>query len=131
MSAATAASVELRIPRRAEFVRIARWMTTGVAAQLGFTMDIVKDIEVALGEACTNAVEHVKQGRKNEILVRFTMDDRCLAIEVFDYGPGFSIDGDCEGLGLMLMRLCMDKVEVACDAETGGCVRLVKYRDGS
>jgi len=51
--------VELRIPRSCEFVRVARKTAGALAHQLRFTLPDVQDIELAVGEACTNAVEHV------------------------------------------------------------------------
>ena len=58
MEKAVMAQIELRIPRQAEFVRIARLATFMLAAHFDFTYHDAKDIELAIAEACTNAVEH-------------------------------------------------------------------------
>ncbi len=128
--------VELRIPRRAEFVRLARMAACALAAQLEFTYDVMKDIELAVAEACTNAVEHVAEESCDEILVRFKIEGERLGVEVFDRGQGFDaseteqvVDGErIGGLGLVVIRQVMDEVDVECDAETGTCVRMIKYR---
>lgn len=131
MSTATPARMELRIPRRPEYVRMARRTTCALAAQLDFTYDVIKDIELAVGEACTNAVRHVERARSEEILVRFTVESRRLVIEVIDYGQGFEPEEEGgEGLGLMVMRSVMDEVDIQCQADSGTCVRMVKYRSG-
>ena len=137
MKTATPEQVELRIPRRAEFVRVARMAACAVAAQLDFTYDVMKDIELAVGEACANAVEHVADASCDEILVRFTVDSDQLTMDVIDRGQGFdpSQAGQTEvqwneagGLGLVVIREIMDELEISCDAETGTCVHIVKYR---
>ena len=75
MKTRTPDQVEIRIPRRAEFVRVARMAACALASQLDFTYDVIKDIELAVGEACANAVEHVAGEGSNDVTVRFNVDD--------------------------------------------------------
>jgi serine/threonine-protein kinase RsbW len=139
MKTTTPDQVEIRIPRRAEFVRVARMAACALASQLDFTYDIIKDIELAVGEACANAVEHVAGEGSNDVTVRFSVDDHQLTVEVIDRGQGFDpsqlpAEGPPEdwddpgGLGLVVIREVMDEMTVDCDASTGTCVRMVKYR---
>ncbi len=122
--------IELRIPRQPAFVRTARRTTCEIATHLDFTYDVIKDIELAVGEACTNAVLHVTKARSNDILVRFVLESQQLVIEVIDHGQGFRPKEEGgEGLGLVVMRSVMDEVQIDCHADTGTCVRMVKYRD--
>ena len=55
-------SVEMRIPARAEWVRVVRLATAGVAARLGFSYDDVEDLKLAVAEACNNAILHGNGG---------------------------------------------------------------------
>jgi anti-sigma regulatory factor (Ser/Thr protein kinase) len=137
MTVAASDQVELRIPRRAEFVRVARMAACALAAQLEFTYDVMKDVELAVGEACANAVEHVVGESCQDIVVRFMIDSRQLTVEVIDGGKGFdpsrAVGEDRHweqpgGLGLVVIREVMDEMDVRCDPETGTCVRMIKYR---
>jgi serine/threonine-protein kinase RsbW len=137
MKLAAPGRVELRIPRRAEFVRLARMTACTLAAQLDFTYDVMKDIELAVAEACTNAVEHVADESCDEVLVRFIVDGQQLVVEVVDRGQGFDPaaadegavgEGRIGGLGLLVIREVMDGVDITCDPETGTCVRMIKHR---
>ena len=140
MRTKTPEQVEIRIPRSAEFVRVARMAACAVASQLDFTYDVIKDVELAVGEACANAVEHVADESCNEVVVRFTIGDDQLTMEVLDRGQGFDHEqagklGEEEwdepgGLGLLVIRELMDEMSVSCDPSTGTCVRMVKYRAG-
>jgi serine/threonine-protein kinase RsbW len=147
MERAVLAQVELRIPRQAEFVRVARLAACALAHQLGFTLDIVEDIKLAVGEACTNAVEHALLQPSgpgsglapagDDIIVRFLTHPDQLTVEVLDRGQGFDPDraedlapdeDTIGGLGLMVIRQIMDEVHIECRPDTGTCVRMTKYR---
>jgi len=130
--------VELRIPRSCEFVRIARKTARALAHQLDFIITDAADIELAIGEACTNAVEHVG-GNCPEIVVRFSSDAEQLVMEVIDQGQGFdpgrvpdpevADEDSIGGLGLLVIRALMDELDITCNPDVGGtCVRMVKYR---
>jgi len=137
MKAVVPSQVELRIPRSCEFVRVARKTAGALAHQLQFTLHEVADIELVVGEACTNAVEHVGE-QCPDILVRFSVDDEQLVMEVIDKGHGFdpaqvpqanAEDETIGGLGLLVIRSLMDELEIKCDPDAGGTrVRMVKYR---
>lgn len=140
MKTTTPDQIEIRIPRRAEFVRVARMAACAVASQMDFTIDIIKDIELAVGEACGNAVEHVADESCAEIVIRFAISDDQLAMEVMDRGQGFDPEqagkdatddwDEPGGLGLLVIRQLMDEMQVECDPSTGTCVRMVKRRTG-
>jgi serine/threonine-protein kinase RsbW len=51
-------ALELRIPARAEWVRVVRLATAGVASRAGFAYDDIEDIKLAVAEACNNAILH-------------------------------------------------------------------------
>jgi anti-sigma regulatory factor (Ser/Thr protein kinase) len=108
---------------------------------MDFTYDVIKDVELAVGEACANAVEHVADESCDEILVRFSIGGDQLTMEVIDRGQGFDLDqagkaaGEADwhepgGWGLLVCRAVMDEVQVDCDPSTGTCVRMVKRRIG-
>lgn len=135
MSTVATSQVELRIPRKPEFVRLARCTAWSLAAQLDFVVSQADDIRLAVGEACTNAVEHVPANAPEDIIVRFIVAPEKLVIEVVDSGPGFDPDGpscraqdEVGGLGLVIIRSIMDEVDVICDPGTGTCVRMAKHR---
>jgi serine/threonine-protein kinase RsbW len=129
--------IELRIPRSCEFVRVARKTAGALAHQLQFNIHDVGDIELAIGEVCTNAVEHIRDEGCSEILLRFLGYAERLVMEVIDRGPGFDpaqVDqggfddrGDVGGLGLLVVRSIMDELDVKCECGAGACVRMVKY----
>ncbi len=134
MNTLTPCPIELRIPRKPEYVKLARSTAWTLAAQLEFLVSQADDIRLAVGEACTNAVEHVPAELSEHIIIRFLITAQHLTIEVVDSGPGFdeqAVTKDEDGiggLGLVIIRSVMDEVDVMCDPCTGTCVRMTKYR---
>ncbi|MCL6628957.1 MAG: ATP-binding protein [Armatimonadetes bacterium] len=139
-SAGRPAVVELRIPSRPEFVSVARLTILGVASRTKFTYDQVEDIRLAVGEACTTAVERAQNAHREdaEITIRSEISDGKLTVEVYDQvgvlatspGPAESLDEiDKESLGALLMELLVDEFKIEPLPTGGTVVRMVKYAE--
>jgi len=94
------------------------------------------EVELAAGEACTNAVKHGSpRGGLDEVRLRCTVNEHAVMVEVSDDGGGFDPESVLPpepatlkdgGMGLFLMRALVDSVEFEFDA--GTTVRLIKHR---
>ena len=101
-----------------------------------FSPDELSGLEIAIGEACTNAMRHGSpRGECDEVKVKCMRNDHTLIVEISDNGCGFDPHVArplvCEdlresGMGLQLMRGLVDSVEF--EFEIGTTVRLVKHR---
>jgi serine/threonine-protein kinase RsbW len=101
------------------------------ATACGFGAKELHEIEVAAGEAISNAIEHGNQAQ-GPVDLNCAFDGETLAIEVSDRGPGFAnvvepVPGSppsFRGWGLFLMKSLMDRVTYS---HNGGTVRLEKH----
>jgi serine/threonine-protein kinase RsbW len=97
------------------------------------------NIPVALTEALSNAILRGNgEDPMKAVILRATMDDRALVLEVEDEGTGFDLNAcivePCEGdnldredgRGLFLMRSLMDRVELV--SSDSSVVRLTLHR---
>ena len=130
--------MELKIPSRPEFVSIARLAILGVASRAQFSYDEVEDVRLAVGEACTTAVERATKANKpnSNIVIHSEIFGNKLAIEIRDdiakqiqlpvdtKGPE---DIDEQGLGVLLMELLVDEFSIEAAPSGGTIVRMVKY----
>ena len=93
--------VELRLPTRAASVSDARHRAAEFVRALGGRTE---DIEIAVTEAVSNAVEHAyRGGAEGTISIRLeTLVPDTVAITVSDDGAGIGPNLDREGLGLGL-----------------------------
>src|SRR6266849_1090123 len=83
------AVVELTIPGKPEYVGVARLAILGVASRMRFSYDEVEDIRLAVGEACTTAIERATGASRDEheVRVRCLIDPTRLVVEVMDNAP--------------------------------------------
>lgn len=137
-AAARTETVQLIIPCRPEYVGVARLAVLGIASRMPFSYDEVEDVRLAVGEACTHAVERAGTGAAT-IRITSTLDGRALTIEVQDdvaeAGTAAPTEEaklleeagvDQEGLGALLMEILVDEVKI--ETTPGGTlVRLTKY----
>lgn len=129
--------LELQLPRDARYVGVTRHVAEALFAELGCPDDVSADIQVALTEACANAVRHAVDSAEYSVVL--TVNDDCCEIEVVDLGPGFGtvapradrdVGGEVEsGRGLLLMRALVDDLEFRA-LEDGTSVRLRKFWPG-
>ncbi|MCA1726577.1 MAG: SpoIIE family protein phosphatase [Actinobacteria bacterium] len=95
-----------------------RWLR-----EAGASVEEVHDILLAVGEACSNAIQHAYGARPGTLEVELTITDGNATIEVTDRGRWREAIRDEGGHGIPLMSRLMDSVDVD-HAEDGTVVRL-------
>ena len=134
------AKVEVRLPTRLGYEKVAMSTAASVAKLMGFREDRIEDLKTAVAEACINAFEHGNQ--LNDTLsvgVVLSADDDALEVKVMDDGKGLhglpprpdidkKIHGeeDPRGMGMFLIQALVDEAEwVASSNGKSSYVRLV------
>lgn len=126
-------SINISLPSKPEYVSIARLTASFVANQMGFDIESIEDIKLAVGEACNNAILH--SGTDKTYNLEFVKELDNLIIEVVDFGNGFDIEKyrkpDAEelqenGLGLFIIKSLMDEVEIETNEGTGTKIKMSK-----
>jgi serine/threonine-protein kinase RsbW len=144
MSEKKSTTVEVRLPSRMGYEKVAMSTASAVAKLMGFREDRVEDLKTAVAEACINAIEH--GNRLNEGLsvgVVLSAEADKLEVKVIDDGKGISrrpakpdIDRkmhgeeDPRGLGMFLIQALVDEAEWVAGTEgKSSYVRLVIHLD--
>jgi serine/threonine-protein kinase RsbW len=137
------AVVELTIPGKPEYVGVARLAILGVASRMRFSYDEVEDIRLAVGEACTTAIERATGGQtpSQDVRVRCLIDPTRLVVEVTDSAAASSPAEqppvpesvlEERSLGGVLIRILMDDVQITQEPESRRhVVRMTKYVAGA
>jgi serine/threonine-protein kinase RsbW len=126
--------MELALPRDARYVGVMREVAGCILEQLNAPPDAISDVQIAVTEACANAVRHAVGSA--EYSVRLGVDDQACEIEIIDVGPGFTpdievgqdlqVDMESEsGRGLYLIRALVDDLQFERDGGNNK-VRLTK-----
>lgn len=122
--------MQLSLPTEARFVGVMRNVASCVMGDIGAPQEATEDVQVAVTEACANAVRHSDVG---EYIVHLEVADEVCEIEVVDLGAGFDPaelqapagDNMESGRGLYLMEALVDDLHFTRD-DDGTHVRLTK-----
>ncbi len=126
-------SVEVRVPSRMGYEKVAMSTAASVAKLMGFSEDRVEDLKTALAEACINAIEHGNHlDDQLSVGVFLSVDDDRLEVRVVDEGEGMNHrpavpdidrkmlgDEDPRGMGMFLIQALVDEAEWVPGSETG------------
>jgi serine/threonine-protein kinase RsbW len=132
-------SIELRLPSRLGFEKIAMNTAASVAHLMGFSDERIEDLKTAVAEACINAMEH---GNKLDdtlcVGVVLSMSTDSLEVKVIDTGEGpqghavtpdidkkMHEEQDARGMGMFLIESLVDEVEWVSSAPSGSYARMV------
>jgi serine/threonine-protein kinase RsbW len=134
-----ASAVELRLPSKLGFEKVAMQTAAGVARLMGFPDDRIDDLKTAVAEACINAIEHGNRfDERLSIGIVLSMEDGKLEVKILDSGSGMQkkihppdidrkMHGEeqARGMGMFLMQALVDEAEWTQTPHGGNCVRLM------
>lgn len=110
--------VQIRVDSRPETLRLVRAVVGEAAALCGCGEDCVRDIVIAVDEACQNVIRHAYDGDPNgEILVDIRREDDRIAFNIIDFADPVDVSRvkprSLEelrpgGLGIHFISECMD-----------------------
>ncbi|WP_306770740.1 ATP-binding protein [Isachenkonia alkalipeptolytica] len=127
--------IELSIPNKAEFVSVVRLTLVAIANRVGFNIEEIEDMKVAIAEACTNAITHGNNTPAESINIHFTLMEKGLEIEVKDKGVGCDVEKiedpkieelNENGLGIFIIRSLMDDVKIHSEPDQGMTIIMTK-----
>ena len=126
-------TIKMEITANPAYVSIIRLTTSGIANKVGFCMDDIEDLKVAVSEACTNAIKHSSDDR---FTIIYTMIENGLTIDIIDNGNGYDTSSinepDIEnlkesGMGLFIIEALMDEVSIESQEGKGTSIKMTKY----
>lgn len=116
--------VTLRIPGETRYLALVRMVVTELARTAGVPDFEVDKIEIAVDEACTNVMDHAYRNAspKPPINVDIQLGPGQFVVDVIDQGTPFDynayvppkfpdhwLNGRTRGVGLYIIRKCMDE----------------------
>ena len=124
-------TVEVRLPSRLGYEKVAMSTAAAVAKLVGFREDRIEDLKTAVAEACINAIEHGNRlNEKRSVGVVLSAGADSLEVKVIDDGKGMTkqpakpdIDRkmhgeeDPRGLGMFLIQALVDEAEWVAGAD--------------
>ena len=126
-------TIKMEIASNPQYVSVVRLTTSGIANKIGFCLEDIEDIKVAVSEACTNAIKH---SLDNKFSVEYTIFENGLTIGITDSGKGYDVNSIDEpnleepkesGLGLFIIQSLMDEVDIKSNINYGTVIKMTKY----
>jgi serine/threonine-protein kinase RsbW len=132
-------SIELRLPSRLGFEKVAMNTAASVARLMGFADERIEDLKTAIAEACINAMEHGnKLDETLSVGVILSMKPDSLEVKVLDTGTGplahaaapdidkkMHEEEEPRGMGMFLIESLVDEVEWVSSPPVGSYARMV------
>jgi serine/threonine-protein kinase RsbW len=125
--------VELRLPRHAASVAVARRILESVLQVFAVDQHCRAELLLALSEGCANAVQHATGADGYE--VRAVIDDECCVVDIVDNGrsavrlpvsPSMPDAIEERGRGLSIMAMSTDSLQISPRRPHGLAVRFTK-----
>jgi anti-sigma regulatory factor (Ser/Thr protein kinase) len=131
--------ITLTVPRRTQHLSLVRKVVATAARGAGFTAEDVDKIELAVDEACSNAILYAEPPEPRDIVVELHPDPGRFVIVLKDGGPPFAFEEkgrfaveqqlrapERGGLGIYIIRQFMDEVAYAYSPEDGNVITMTK-----
>ncbi len=128
-------NISMSLPTKPEYVSVVRFTASVIANEMGFNIEDIDDIKVAVGESCNNAIIH-GNAITNKFDINFIVESNKLIIEIKDSGEGFEADRCPQpdlcnprenGLGIFIIKSLMDEVDVESTVGKGTIIKMIKY----
>jgi serine/threonine-protein kinase RsbW len=116
--------IALIVPAEARYLRIARLTGAGIAGDLGFGLQDIEDLRIAIDEMCAALIDGADPGL--DLSLDYLVDGDVLEIEGRCPQPGEV--PDLHPVAKELLTLTADEFKLYSDAG-GRAFRLVKHRD--
>ena len=131
--------IELNLPSRLGYEKVAMNTAASVAKLMGFDDERIEDLKTAVAEACINAMEHGnKLDEALSVGVILSVGADSLEVKVLDTGSGTTVtntapdidkkmqgDESPRGMGMFLIQALVDEAEWVSSPLAGSYARMV------
>ncbi|MEA5497007.1 anti-sigma regulatory factor [Limnoraphis robusta Tam1] len=129
---------ELHVPSDIRFLTVVEnWLLSSLEVELGHHIDWPRQsnrFRLVLAEAYSNVIRHAHKDQPHlPIIIRLELQERDIALEVWDCGSGYEVDEYTppnpedrqeSGYGWLIMNRLMDRVDYCLQINGHNCLRL-------
>jgi serine/threonine-protein kinase RsbW len=120
-------AIRLEFPGSTRYLRLARLVGAGIAADAGFSVDAIEELRIAVDEACAILVDGTPKG--GLLSLRFRVDGDAVVIEGRAPCEDGEVKSDIHPIAAELLRATTTEFSFGDPDESTRTFRLVK-RDG-
>lgn len=105
-------TISMLIPLKAEYVSIARLTVSGIASRMGFDIDTIEDIKVALSEILGKYIEKKPGAGRVNVDFQCLEDGISIKFKIPDQSIPGLFDNDTDKFALAIISSLMDEIEI-------------------
>lgn len=105
-------TISMLIPLKAEYVSIARLTVSGIASRMGFDIDTIEDIKVALSEILGKFIEKKSGAGRVNVDFECLEDGISIKFKISDQSIPELLDNDTDKFALAIISSLMDEIEI-------------------
>lgn len=128
--------IKMTVPTDSSNISVVRMTASSIANRIGFNIEEIDDVKIAISEACTNVIKHSKVATFD---LFFSQGNDYIEIEIKDSGIGYDfselkepqLEGDREnsGLGIFIIKMLMDEVVIKSAVDEGTSIYMKKLME--
>ncbi|MDO4710728.1 MAG: ATP-binding protein [Peptostreptococcaceae bacterium] len=125
--------IKMTVPTDSSNISVVRMTASSIANRIGFNIEEIDDVKIAVSEACTNVIKHSKVSTFD---LFFGHGNDFMEIEIQDKGIGYdfsslkdpelSDDRESGGLGIYIIKMLMDEVVIDSELNKGTTIYMRK-----
>lgn len=109
-------AIELAVPFKADYVSVVRLTSSGVASRMGFDVETIGDMKVAIAEVCNKLVEKGSDiASCYKVTFRIHEDSLDIVFDCEDKSLRCLFDEGADEFGLSIITALMDDIEICPD----------------
>jgi anti-sigma regulatory factor (Ser/Thr protein kinase) len=119
-------TVSIKIPASPEYLHVVRLVAAGLGARLGFTLDDIEDLKIAVDELAAYLTG--AHGRDGHLRIRFTIGDDTLEIEgAGHFSPQQPLRTELTDFSRMILETVADSATFG-NVDSTPCFSLLKRK---
>jgi anti-sigma regulatory factor (Ser/Thr protein kinase) len=121
-------TIKVKVPASPRYVGVVRLVAAGLASRLGFTIDDIEDLKIAVDELAAYLTG--PQGRDGSLEIHFHVHDDRIEIEGFGLlAPGHGVRTDLTDLSRQILDTVVDRASLS-QADGRPVFSLMKAKTG-
>lgn len=113
--------ITMQLPQKADYVGLVRLTASGIASKIGFDIDSIEDIKVAISEVCNKIITYKPENANQNFIITFQLLSKEFKVlfKVTDEFTRTMFEGESGEFAKMIITSLMDEFTVKCK---DGCI---------
>lgn len=109
--------IKMQLPQKADYVSLVRLTTSGIASKIGFDIDTIEDIKVAVSEVCNKIISFKPSCKHYGVTFQLYKNGFKVLFRVADQLARTMFEGESGEFARVIILTLMDEFTIDCDGD--------------